>query len=53
MVVENNFSNVYDLKTSIQKTWDNTDEEIIKKLVNSMTNLIFEVISAKGKQIKY
>ena len=32
------FSNVYELKTGIQKSWDNIDKKIIKKLVNSMTN---------------
>jgi transposase len=47
------FSNVNELKTAIQNSWNNVDEEIIKKLINSMNNRIFELISVKGKKINY
>ena len=47
------FSNVYELKLPFKRAGTILNEEIIKKLVNSMNNRIFEVIAAKGKQIKY
>jgi len=47
------FSNVYQLQTAIQKSWDNIDEENFLKLLNPMSNRIFEVMSATGKPIKH
>ena len=45
------FSNVYELKTAIQKSWDNIDKEIIKKLVNSKLTVYLKLYLQKVNKL--
>ena len=47
------FSNVGDLKDAILRAWDSLDVNILKRLVDSMPNRIYEMISKHGGPIDY
>ena len=47
------FQNLNDLKECILHSWSEIDETILKSLINSMPNRIFDVIRCNGCKIKY
>ena len=47
------FQKVSDLKAAIFKSWDEIKDSIIKLLIKSMNNRIFEVIKCNEAKIKY
>jgi len=47
------FQTVNDLKSEILKCWAEIDETIVKSLINSMPNRIFEVIRCNGAKTNY
>jgi hypothetical protein len=48
-----NVRNKQQLKNAILTAWNAIDQEITKKLVNSMKNRLIDVIKAKGECTRY
>lgn len=47
------FPNISTLKNEIKQCWESLDISLLKKLVNSMPNRIYQVINNNGKHTKY
>lgn len=47
------FSAVEELKHAIIEEWGKLDSQLLKKLILSMSKRIFDIVKAKGSQIKY
>ncbi|CAK9832681.1 Transposable element Tc3 transposase [Anthophora retusa] len=47
------YSNVNELKHAIVETWNNIEENIVKNLISSMPNRIFDIIRGGGNTINY
>ncbi len=47
------YNNVHDLEVAIMDCWAQLDESILKKLADSMTNRLVEVLKRKGNFIGY
>lgn len=47
------FQSKGDLISYIKQEWENLDQEILKNLIQSMPNRIYEVILKKGSYTKY
>lgn len=47
------FNNVEELRNAIEMAWNNLDPGIMKNLVESIPNRIFELISNRGGHVKY
>ena len=54
-IYENNrqYDNIDQLKNSLEKVWDDIDQTILQRLVDSMPNRIFEVTRLNGNSIDY
>ena len=47
------FSTIAELKAAIKAAWDAVDPAVLKKLINSMKNRMFELSRAQGGSINY
>jgi len=47
------FDTVLELQNQIKRCWNALDEDMLKNLINSMPNRVFEVIVNKGSTTKY
>uniref|UniRef100_A0A1I7W7J0 Transposase n=1 Tax=Heterorhabditis bacteriophora TaxID=37862 RepID=A0A1I7W7J0_HETBA len=47
------FETVKDLQSAISKTWSEVDNSVIKNLMNSMSERIFQIINKSGSCTDY